>query len=327
MSGQEDSPKKPVTFPEAVAGMREWLIAWHRRGLLALPRPALPDIQNNAQEAQVAQSHQKSADVREVAAAPAHTATVVVAVEEVSQPQGHFLENRPALEVLEGLERGEQQRMASKPVAAGADLPVPPEEGTRSQRLAAFYEAVGDCRRCGLCKGRTRIVFGSGNPDSGVMVVGEGPGRNEDLEGLPFVGRSGMLLTRMLASVGLDRERDVFITNVVKCRPPNNRDPEPDEVVACRFILQAQLHVIQPKVIVIAGLQAAKALLGPTVTLSGIRQRRQQLGKALVLATYHPSFLLRTPTKKAEAWRDLVALRTLLAELGLAAEVPRVWWS
>lgn len=301
--------------------MREWLLTWHRRGLLAVPRQQLGDVGVNSLEPLPAKV------VMEPSPPSAESTESAVPVQDVAEQQGHFVENRPPLDVLENLERGRRRGSTLSTPDSTSTLPTLPSDGTRAERLAAFYAAVGECQRCGLCKGRTRIVFGSGNPDSSVMLVGEGPGRNEDMEGLPFVGRSGVLLTRMLSSVGLDRQTDLFITNVVKCRPPNNRDPQPEEVASCRFILEAQIQAIQPRVVVIAGLQAAKALLGPHVTLSGIRQRRQTLGESQVLATYHPSFLLRTPGKKADAWRDMVALRILLAEVALAPPVPKAWWS
>ncbi len=327
------------TLPQIVQEFRSWLLTWERRGLLAVPRPVLPPEWVQSQP-EPASAHASSASPSTSSSpspqpaapsihAPVPPSSVPVAPKSApveSEPaKDHFQPQRPPLEVLGAIEaQAEAQRKA--PAHGVQDVPEMQAQGTRRERLNAFYEAIGQCQRCGLAKGRTRLVFGSGNPDSGVMLIGEGPGRYEDLEGLPFVGRSGLLLTKMLASIGLDRDQDIFITNIIKCRPPNNRDPEPDEVNSCHFILKAQLEVVQPKIIVIAGLQAAKALLGPNVTLSGIRQRRQQLGNSQVLATYHPSFLLRTPSKKAEAWRDLVALRLLLAELGMAPPAPKAWW-
>ncbi|HEU5319416.1 MAG TPA: uracil-DNA glycosylase [Methylomirabilota bacterium] len=162
------------------------------------------------------------------------------------------------------------------------------------------------CRRCKLCEGRHTIVFGSGNPRAELVVVGEGPGADEDAQGLPFVGRAGQLLTKMLASVSLARE-DVFITNTVKCRPPGNRNPEPDELAACAPFLAEQFGVIQPRVVLSLGSVATQALLKTKEPIGKLRGRLHPYGAAVLVPTFHPAFLLRNPGQeyKRMAWEDL----------------------
>ena len=187
----------------------------------------------------------------------------------------------------------------------------------QNDTLPKIREEIGDCTRCKLHKGRNQIVFGDGNPTARLVFVGEGPGADEDLQGLPFVGRAGKLLTQMIEAMGLQR-KDVYICNVVKCRPPENRTPEPDEVQTCSPYLIRQIDVINPKVLVCLGAVAAKTLLE---TNRGITQFRGQWlewrGRKL-MATYHPAYLLRNPNAKGEVWKDL---QKVMAELGL--QVPR----
>jgi len=179
--------------------------------------------------------------------------------------------------------------------------------------LPKIREDIGDCTRCKLHKGRHKIVFGDGSAKAQLVFVGEGPGADEDAQGLPFVGRAGKLLTQMIEAMGLQR-KDVYICNVVKCRPPENRAPEPDEVATCSPYLLRQIDVIQPKVIVCLGAVAAKTLLQ---TNRGITQFRGQWlewrGRKL-MATYHPAYLLRNPNAKGEVWKDL---QKVMTELGL----------
>lgn len=165
-------------------------------------------------------------------------------------------------------------------------------------------EAIGDCRRCKLHRGRTQVVFGAGAAHARLVFVGEGPGSEEDRQGVPFVGPAGQLLTRMIEAMSLRRD-EVYICNVVKCRPPNNRDPERDEVAACEGFLQAQLDIIRPEVIVTLGRHATQALLRSDVPISSLRGRWASYEGIPVLPTYHPAFLLRSPEKKREAWGDL----------------------
>lgn len=170
-------------------------------------------------------------------------------------------------------------------------------------------EAIGDCTRCKLHRGRSRLVFGVGNPNAMLVFVGEGPGADEDRQGVPFVGKAGQLLTRMIEAMGLKRD-DVYICNVVKCRPPSNRDPEPDEVDACEPFLQAQLAILQPRVIVTLGRHAAQTLLRTKTPITRLRGQWCEYRGIALMPTYHPSYLLREesdPSKqrKREAWADL----------------------
>lgn len=179
--------------------------------------------------------------------------------------------------------------------------------------LLKIREDIGDCTRCKLHKGRNKIVFGDGSAKAQLVFIGEGPGADEDAQGLPFVGRAGKLLTQMIEAMGLQR-KDVYICNVVKCRPPENRTPEPDEVATCSPFLLRQIDLINPKVLVCLGAVAAKTLLE---TNRGITQYRGQWlewrGRKLI-ATYHPAYLLRNPNAKGEVWRDL---QKVMTELGL----------
>jgi uracil-DNA glycosylase family 4 len=188
--------------------------------------------------------------------------------------------------------------------------------------LAELEAEAARCTRCRLAQSRTKVVFGTGNPGASLLLVGEGPGRDEDLAGEPFVGRSGKLLDRLLAEeLGIDR-RHCYIANVVKCRPPNNRDPEPDEVAACRGFLEAQIELIAPRVVVALGAVATRTLLGTTKGVGALRGRCYPLGAAAVVPTYHPAAALRGgPELVAEMRADLVRAKQLLA--GAADRVPR----
>jgi DNA polymerase len=187
----------------------------------------------------------------------------------------------------------------------------------KDDTLLKIREDIGDCTRCRLHKGRHKIVFGDGNPKAELVFIGEGPGADEDMQGLPFVGRAGKLLTQMIEAMGLQR-KDVYICNVVKCRPPENRAPEPDEVTTCSPYLLRQIDVIQPKVIVCLGAVAAKTLLETTRGISQFRGEWLQWRGRKLMATYHPAYLLRNPNAKGEVWKDL---QKVMAELGL--QVPK----
>jgi DNA polymerase len=183
----------------------------------------------------------------------------------------------------------------------------------RVAALRLIREDIGDCTRCALHKGRNKLVFADGSPDARLMFVGEGPGADEDAQGLPFVGRAGQLLNNMISAMGLKRE-EVYIANVVKCRPPNNRTPEPEEANTCSPFLFRQIEVIKPEVIVALGATAATYLLGQRQPLAGLRGRVHSFRGTKLIVTYHPAFLLRDPRQKKEAWADLqIAMR----ELGL----------
>jgi DNA polymerase len=174
----------------------------------------------------------------------------------------------------------------------------------KQSALKTIREDIGDCTRCRLHKGRTNIVFGVGNVNSELMFVGEGPGADEDAQGEPFVGRAGQLLNNMITAMGLKRE-DVYIGNVVKCRPPGNRTPEKDECDTCLPFLMRQIEVIQPKVIVALGAVAAKNLLAINDSMANLRGRWYDFRGSKLAVTYHPAYLLRDPRQKKEAWKDL----------------------
>jgi uracil-DNA glycosylase len=186
-------------------------------------------------------------------------------------------------------------------------------EKIKDDSLLKIREDIGDCTRCKLHKGRNKIVFGDGSPKAQLVFVGEGPGADEDMQGLPFVGRAGKLLTQMIEAMGLQR-KDVYICNVVKCRPPENRAPEPDEVATCSPYMLRQIDAIHPKVIVCLGAVAAKTLLETTRGISQFRGEWQEWRGHKLLATYHPAYLLRNPAAKADVWKDL---QKVMAELGL----------
>jgi uracil-DNA glycosylase len=192
----------------------------------------------------------------------------------------------------------------------GAAVPV----AERAAVLHAVRDEIGDCTRCPLAyAGRKKIVFADGSPAARLMFVGEGPGADEDTQGLPFVGKAGQLLNNMIVAMGLKRE-EVYIANIVKCRPPGNRVPEPIEANTCSQFLLKQIDIVQPQVIVALGSTAAIYLLGVKQSLSGLRGRWHSCRGAKLAVTYHPAFLLRDPRQKAEAWKDL---QMVMSEMGL----------
>ena len=182
--------------------------------------------------------------------------------------------------------------------------------------LRVIRDEIGDCTRCKLHRlGRRQIVFGVGNPAADLMFVGEAPGADEDIQGIPFVGRAGQLLTKIIEAIGLERE-DVYIANVIKCRPPENRNPDPDEVEACEPFLFQQIDRIQPKVIVALGTFAAKTLLKTQDSISRLRGRTYDYRGAKLVPTFHPAFLLRSPDRKRDVWEDMKKVRALLQNAG-----------
>lgn len=192
--------------------------------------------------------------------------------------------------------------------------PAPVPAGERAAALAQLQAEIGDCTRCPLAyAGRHTIVFGEGDPNAALMFVGEGPGADEDASGRPFVGKAGQLLTNMIGAMGLQREQ-VFIANIVKCRPPGNRTPEFVEATTCSQFLLKQIDIVRPKVIVALGSTAATYVLGVRQSLATLRGQWFQSRGAKVAVTYHPAFLLRDPRQKGEAWRDL---QRVMTELGL----------
>ena len=179
-------------------------------------------------------------------------------------------------------------------------------------QLDAIRADIGDCTRCKLCRlGRKQIVFGVGNPNADLMFVGEAPGRDEDIQGIPFVGRAGQKLTQIIEAIGLTREQ-VYIANVIKCRPPENRNPEPDEVEQCEPFLFRQVDTIKPKVIVALGTFAARSLLKTMEPISRLRGRVFDYRGAKLVPTFHPAFLLRNPNCRREVWEDMKKVRALL---------------
>ena len=211
----------------------------------------------------------------------------------------------------ETLESPSMPKAAVLPVIDTLAQPVAPED--KPAALAAIQEDLGECTRCALHAGRNKLVFGDGDPNARLMFVGEGPGADEDAQGLPFVGRAGQLLNNMITAMGLRRDQG-YIANIVKCRPPQNRVPEPDEAYTCAPFLFRQIDVIRPEVIVALGSTAATYLLGGKSPLSALRGRVHQARGAKLIVTYHPAYLLRDPRQKKEAWADL---QIAMSELGL----------
>jgi uracil-DNA glycosylase family 4 len=204
-----------------------------------------------------------------------------------------------------------------KPVSFDNLVPLPTQiipPADRAAALEAVRAEIGDCTRCPLAyAGRHTIVFADGDPNARLMFVGEGPGADEDASGLPFVGKAGQLLNNMIGAMGLKRE-EVYIANIVKCRPPGNRTPEPIEANTCSQFLVKQIDIVRPQVIVALGATAATYLLGVRQSLSSLRGHWHSSRGAKVAVTYHPAFLLRDPRQKGEAWKDL---QMVMAELGL----------
>lgn len=187
----------------------------------------------------------------------------------------------------------------------------PQKSDENLSRLQSFYHQIKDCQNCALGKTRTHFVFGVGNASADLMFVGEAPGRDEDLQGIPFVGRAGQLLTLMLQAINLKRE-EVFIANVLKCRPPNNRDPQLEEIEQCEPYLLQQIELISPKLIVTLGRFAAASLLRTKEALGRLREAVHEYNHVPLIVTYHPAALLRNPQLKQQAWEDLKKISSLL---------------
>jgi uracil-DNA glycosylase len=223
--------------------------------------------------------------------------------------------------------RRRDAEQASRTEDTGTDPPDSPDIGSisavpvtlarsASEVLERVRADIGDCTRCKLhTLGRRQIVFGVGNPSSDLMFVGEAPGADEDIQGIPFVGRAGQLLTKIIEAIGLKRE-DVYIANVIKCRPPDNRNPDPDEVETCEPFLFQQVDAIKPKVIVALGTFAAKTLLKTQDSISRLRGRVYTYRGAHLIPTFHPAFLLRSPDRKRDVWEDMKKVRALLQAPG-----------
>jgi len=208
------------------------------------------------------------------------------------------------------------ETVAPVPTSAETNDPVPSQPAavfaSPAEALVAIRQDLGECTRCKLHGlGRRQIVFGVGDPAADLMFVGEGPGADEDIQGEPFVGRAGQLLTKIIEAIGLRRE-DVYIANVIKCRPPGNRNPEPDEVEQCEPFLFRQIDAIKPKVIVALGKFAAQSLLRTTDPITRLRGREYKYRDAILIPTYHPAYLLRTPSAKRDVWEDMKRVREIL---------------
>ncbi|WP_158903184.1 uracil-DNA glycosylase family protein [Burkholderia sp. L27(2015)] len=200
------------------------------------------------------------------------------------------------------------------PIEAPGHTPIvlPPVEQLDWPALA---ERVSQCTSCKLCEKRTQTVFGVGDPNADWMLIGEAPGETEDKQGEPFVGQAGKLLDNMLRSLGMQRGQDVYIANVIKCRPPNNRNPEPEEVARCEPYLQRQVALVQPKLIVAMGRFAAQSLLKTTASIASLRGRLHEYQNVPVIVTYHPAYLLRSLPDKAKAWSDLCMAKATYEKL------------
>jgi len=206
-----------------------------------------------------------------------------------------------------------------QPVSVSSASPrqtVPlPDPRPSGETLDGIRVDLGDCRRCKLCSGRTNIVFGSGTFQARLVFVGEGPGADEDAQGLPFVGAAGLLLTKIIESIKLTRDQ-VYICNVVKCRPPSNRTPEEDEIAACSPFLFRQIESIRPQVICCLGAVATQTVLGTKTAVGKLRGRFHEFRGIRVMPTWHPAYLLRNPAAKRDVWNDVREIRALLDELG-----------
>lgn len=192
-------------------------------------------------------------------------------------------------------------------------MPENDEAGAGEMDWESLASRVAGCTRCALHESRTQTVFGVGNRDADWMIIGEAPGAEEDRRGEPFVGRAGKLLDEMLKAVGQSRGR-VFIANILKCRPPNNRDPKPEEAQACREYLERQVALVRPRIILAVGRIAAQQLIGTDAPVGRLRGQRHAFGDTPLIVTYHPAYLLRSPTQKRKAWEDLCLARSVLAE-------------
>jgi uracil-DNA glycosylase len=212
----------------------------------------------------------------------------------------HYLED----ERRRGLEGWPRTKTSPAVLPSLLSQPGPQSPST----LEAVRTELGDCRRCKLHRHRQQIVFGTGNPQAKLVFVGEGPGRDEDLQGEPFVGLAGQLLTKIIQAIHLRRE-EVYITNIIKCRPPENRNPQPDEIAACEPFLIKQLAVIRPKLICALGTFAAQTLLKTEEKISSLRGHFHQYQGVLLMPTFHPAFLLRNPGSKKDVWEDMKKIR------------------
>ncbi len=298
-----------VAVARDLAGHLEWLRESGVREVAAPPRPAAPATKA-APQAPSAPGASLRAVVRAAVAEAARGSGSASALASVSRPAASA--PPPAPETSRNLLpknaiavslAAEAKRPGASASAAPALAPAPTSLG-QARPLDVIRADIGDCRRCKLGPGRKKLVFGVGNPKAELVFVGEGPGEEEDNQGVPFVGRAGQLLTKMIEAMGFDRS-DVYICNVVKCRPPNNRNPEPDEIEACEPFLREQLSSLSPKVIVALGKFAAQTLLRESTAISRLRGNWREYCGVPLMPTFHPAYLLRSPEEKKKAWLDL----------------------
>ena len=284
---REDPPDDRAELRSLLAAVRERLDWQQRGGVLGVPRGRLP--------------------VRPRAAIPGLPREPMETGEQgESGAHGAVAAARSGDDPASGRSPG--------PVPRGNDADPLPARPRPS--LPMIREELGDCRRCGLAGGRTNIVFGVGNPNADLVFVGEAPGSDEDRTGEPFVGAAGQLLTKMIAAMGFARE-DVYICNVIKCRPPDNRNPLPDEIAACEPFLVRQIDALAPRVIVTLGKFAAQTLLKNDASISALRGRFHRYHGVALMPTFHPAYLLRTPSAKREVWADLQEVMRELDRLGV----------
>jgi uracil-DNA glycosylase family 4 len=217
-------------------------------------------------------------------------------------------------------------RPSAEQLAPPNDTSSPPQSAVASGPWRQLRDRVTACRACGLCEGRTQTVFGTGDQRASLMLIGEAPGADEDRLGEPFVGRAGALLDAMLAALGLQRHKGIYIANVIKCRPPGNRNPMPEEIARCEPFLHEQLALLQPRLVVLLGRFAAQSMLATEASIASLRGRIhsvQSQGRAVpAVVTYHPAYLLRNPADKAKSWVDLCLVRRQLEDLSAEPSDP-----
>lgn len=299
----------PATIPVASASADIASAATPQAPVSAAVLPAQPSAPVVVAKA-TAPAGAAAAAAAPAAAAAAAAAAGVEPTAQVIVPTGRAT-GRPTIPASILNRSGPPPRPVPKTVEDEAvEAPrVPVAEAVKNATLDELREQVVACTACGLCQGRRHAVFGQGATPTRWLVVGEAPGEQEDRQGHPFVGRSGQLLDAMLAAVGMSRDTDVFITNVIKCRPPGNRNPKPEEIASCSPYLMRQIALLKPERILVLGRFAAQTLLGTDATIGSLRGRVHQLktddGEIPLIVSYHPAYLLRSPSEKARAWQDL----------------------
>jgi DNA polymerase len=312
MSSAPDDPRDELlAITSALGAQLEWLRA---SGATGLPR-ASAELASERARTDVLPSSTAAAEASERVEAPLRreepAETLPVPAQSAPPPV--------AAELRSPARHREPERAASRNERA-LPVAVPTDAGERRARLAVLASEVSTCTRCALHTTRTQTVFARGDGSSGVCFVGEGPGQDEDLQGYPFVGKAGQLLDKMIEAMGFSRD-DVYVCNIVKCRPPNNRKPEPAEIEACSPFLTEQLALVAPEVIVALGSTAVQGMFGTSEGITRLRGRwKLYKGRIAVMPTFHPAYLLRTPSAKRDVWQDLQAV---LKHLGRAIPPPR----